>query len=102
MPDSDAHGYPPLAHDGAEVRGATLQGRSGDTLGLRPYAMTLIAVAAALGAAWVLRPVAGLENVDLVFLTAIIAVAARYGLWPSLASCLASVLAYNFFFIPPL
>jgi two-component system sensor histidine kinase KdpD len=67
-----------------------------------PYLVTLAAVAAALGVARLLQPLAGLENVDLVFLTPIIAVAVRYGLWPSLLGCLASVLAYNFFFIPPL
>jgi two-component system sensor histidine kinase KdpD len=52
--------------------------------------------------AFFLRPLAGIENVDLVFLTAVIAVAVRYGLWPSLIGCVLSVLAYNFFFFPPL
>ena len=68
---------------------------------MQPYVMALAAVAAALGGAWLLQPVAGLGNVDLVFLTAIIAVSVRYGLWPSFLGCLASVGAYNFFFIPP-
>ena len=49
-----------------------------------------------------LRPLAGIENVDLVFLTAVVGVAVRYGLGPSLAGSVASVLAYNFFFVPPL
>jgi two-component system sensor histidine kinase KdpD len=62
----------------------------------------LVAVAAALGVAWLLQPFAGQGNADLVLLTAIVAVAARYGLRPSLLACLASVLAYNFFFIPPI
>ena len=64
--------------------------------------MTVVAIAAALAVALVLYPVTGIENVDLVFLTAIIAIAIRYGLWPSLAACVLSALAYNFFFIPPL
>jgi two-component system sensor histidine kinase KdpD len=68
---------------------------------LRVYAITLLAVAAALGVALLLYPIAGVENVDLVFLTAVIAVAVRYGLWPSLLGCVASVLAYNFFFFAP-
>src|SRR5215218_3152203 len=67
----------------------------------RVYAITLLAVAAALGVALLLYPIAGVENVDLVFLTAVIAVAVRYGLWPSLLGCVASVLAYNFFFFAP-
>ena len=36
------------------------------------------------------------------FLMAVLASAIGYGLWPSLFACLASVLAYNFFFLPPL
>ena len=36
------------------------------------------------------------------FLTAVLAAAAAWGLWPSLFACLLSVLAYNFFFLPPL
>ena len=42
------------------------------------------------------------SNVALVFLTAVLASAVAYGLWPSLFACLVSVLAYNFFFLPPL
>jgi two-component system sensor histidine kinase KdpD len=42
------------------------------------------------------------ENVDLVFLTAVVAVAVRFGLWPSLLASLASALCYNFFFLPPI
>jgi Osmosensitive K+ channel histidine kinase len=44
----------------------------------------------------------GSENVDLVFLTAVVAIAVRYGLWPSLLATVASSLCYNFFFLPPL
>jgi two-component system sensor histidine kinase KdpD len=44
----------------------------------------------------------GIENVDLVFLTAIVAVAVRFGLWPSLFASVAASLCYNFFFLPPL
>jgi len=44
----------------------------------------------------------GISNVALVFLTGVLASAVTYGLWPSLFACLLSVLAYNFFFLPPL
>ncbi|MGH6878411.1 MAG: DUF4118 domain-containing protein [Rhizomicrobium sp.] len=44
----------------------------------------------------------GITNVALVFLTAVLTSAITYGLWPSLFACLAAVLAYNFFFLPPL
>ena len=74
---------------------------TGRASGPRGYAWGLAAVALALGVAELLRPLAGLENVDLVFLTAVIAIAVRYGLGPSLTAAIASVLAYNFFFIHP-
>jgi two-component system, OmpR family, sensor histidine kinase KdpD len=67
----------------------------------RPYLMALLFVAIGLGAAELIRPVFGIENVDLVFLTAVVSVAVRYGLWPSLAASVAASLSYNFFFLPP-
>ena len=67
-----------------------------------PYVVALLAVAAALGAGLLIHPWFGIENVDLVFLTAIVAIAVRFGLWPSLLASIAASLAYNFFFMPPL
>jgi two-component system, OmpR family, sensor histidine kinase KdpD len=67
-----------------------------------PYGVTLVAVAAAVGVGGLIKPLLGVENVDLVFLTAVVAIAVRYGLWPSLLATVASSLCYNFFFLPPL
>src|SRR4051795_963744 len=68
----------------------------------RPYLMALLFVAIGLGAASLIQPLlGGIENVDLVFLTAVVGAAARYGLWPSLLSSLVASLCYNFFFLPP-
>jgi two-component system sensor histidine kinase KdpD len=67
----------------------------------RPYLMALLFVAIGLGGAALIQPVFGIENVDLVFLTAVVAAAARYGLWPSLLASVAASLSYNFFFLPP-
>ena len=61
-----------------------------------------LAVAAAVGVGGLIKPLLGVENVDLVFLTAVVAIAVRYGLWPSLLATVASSLCYNFFFLPPL
>ena len=47
-------------------------------------------------------PLFGIENVDLIFLTAIVGIAVRYGLWPSLLATVVASLAYNFFFLPPI
>ena len=68
----------------------------------RPYLMALLFVAIGLAAAALIQPLfGGIENVDLVFLTAVVGVAARYGLWPSLLASVAASLGYNFFFLPP-
>src|SRR4029078_2747299 len=62
----------------------------------------LLISAAGLGAAALIKPHFGIENVDLVFLTAVVVVAVRSGLWPSLLTSLIASLAYNFFFLPPI
>ncbi|HET7493349.1 MAG TPA: DUF4118 domain-containing protein, partial [Bradyrhizobium sp.] len=54
-----------------------------------------------LGMAALIQPLFGVENVDLVFLTSVVVVAVRYGLWPSLFASVAASLCYNFFFLPP-
>jgi two-component system, OmpR family, sensor histidine kinase KdpD len=67
-----------------------------------PYLVALAAVVAALGVSELIQPALGIENVDLIFLTAVVGVAVRYGLWPSLLATVASSLCYNFFFLPPI
>ena len=67
-----------------------------------PYLVALAAVAAALGVSELIQPALGIENVDLIFLSAVVGVAVRYGLWPSLLATVASSLCYNFFFLPPI
>src|SRR6516165_1795622 len=74
----------------------------GDVYDPRPYVVALVAVAIALGCGELVNHWIGVENVDLVFLTAVVAVAVRFGLWPSLFASLVSALAYNFFFLPPI
>src|SRR5262249_46281800 len=67
----------------------------------RSYVIATIAIAAALGVGKVIQPWFGIENVDLVFLTAVVGIAVRYGLWPSLFASIVASLCYNFFFLPP-
>jgi two-component system, OmpR family, sensor histidine kinase KdpD len=69
---------------------------------IRAYLVALAAVAAALGVSTLIKPWFGVENVDLVFLTAVVGVAARYGLLPSLFASVVASLCYNFFFLPPI
>jgi two-component system sensor histidine kinase KdpD len=73
-----------------------------DPVNPRPYAYALLAVALALVCAELIQPWFGVENVDLVFLTAVVGVAVRLGLWPSLFASVAASLAYNYFFLPPI
>ncbi len=67
----------------------------------RPYMAALLTVAAAVGVGVLLWPWIGLENIGLVFLTAIVGIAVRFGLWPSLLASVVSALCYNFFFTEP-
>jgi two-component system sensor histidine kinase KdpD len=69
---------------------------------LRAYVAALVAVAIALGIGELVNHWIGVENVDLVFLTAVVGVAVRFGLWPSLFASVVSALCYNFFFLPPI
>ena len=68
----------------------------------KPYAGATLMVAAALAVGLGLQAVLAVNSISLVFLTAVLASAAAWGLWPSLYACLVSMLAYNFFFLPPL
>jgi two-component system sensor histidine kinase KdpD len=69
----------------------------------RPYLAALLAVAAALGLGQAIQHVfGGIETIDLVFLTAIVIIAVRFGLWASLLASIAASLCYNFFFLPPI
>jgi len=69
---------------------------------IRAYLVALAAVAVALGVSALIKPWFGVENVDLVFLTAVVGVAVRYGLLPSLFASVVASLCYNFFFLPPI
>jgi two-component system sensor histidine kinase KdpD len=68
----------------------------------RPYLGSLAFVAVSLGVALLLHQMLGLGSVAMTFLTAVLVSAVVYGLWPALFASFASVLAYNFFFLPPL
>ncbi|WP_029554865.1 sensor histidine kinase KdpD [Xanthobacter sp. 91] len=69
---------------------------------VRAYAEGAFLVAAATLVGVALQRLLGLQNVALVFLTAVLVSAVRSGLWPALATSVAAMLAFNFFFIPPL
>jgi len=68
----------------------------------QPYLGALVAVAAALGVGEAAQPWLGAQSANLVFLTAVVGVAARWGLGQSLFASVVASLCYNFFLLPPL
>jgi two-component system sensor histidine kinase KdpD len=66
------------------------------------YLSALGAVGLALALGELIKSWAGVESVDLIFLTAILGVAVQFGLRASLLASIVSSLCYNFFFLPPL
>src|ERR1700738_2443468 len=66
-----------------------------------PHAISLLFVAVALGVGMLVYPWLGIEKGDLVFLTAVVGAAVRYGLLPSILASVVASLCYNFFFLPP-
>ncbi len=95
-----------IAEPAAVRSGRTQEVKKGqayrDRPGAQAYMASLLWVATGLGVGLGLRTFLAVSNIALVFLPAILAVAIGYGLFPSLLACLLSLLAFNFFFLPPL
>ena len=66
------------------------------------YSVSVLSTLGALLTAMLIEHIVPVQNISLVFLMAVLASAIQGGLLPSLLTCCLSVLAYNFFFIPPL
>ncbi|HEU0156410.1 MAG TPA: sensor histidine kinase KdpD, partial [Stellaceae bacterium] len=89
--------------DGEPVLASSIETRAAPRpVPVEGYAGSAVAVAAALGLGLWLERFVAVQSISLVFLTAVLASAVAWGLWPSLFASLLSVLAYNFFFLPPL
>ncbi len=69
---------------------------------LKPYGISSLMVLASIPVAMALHTVLNISNIALVFLTAILFSAAWFGRGPSLFASMLAVLAYNFFFLPPI
>jgi two-component system sensor histidine kinase KdpD len=67
-----------------------------------PYMVATLFVGLAIPVGMGLHQALGITNVALVFLTSILIGAVLHGLGPSLVACFLAMLAYNFFFLPPL
>ena len=66
------------------------------------YLGSAAVVFAALGVGLLLKQFVAVQSISLVFITAVLVAAAAWGLLPSLFASLLSLLAFNFFFLPPL
>ncbi|MBI1779498.1 MAG: sensor histidine kinase KdpD [Proteobacteria bacterium] len=92
-----------VANEGEPVPEKTVQSRQvRPAFEPLPYLVTTATVAAALLIALVIDRFVPTQNISLVFLSAVLFSAIAYGLLPSLYATLLSVLAYNFFFLPPI
>ncbi len=67
----------------------------------KTYFRSSAVVAAAVIASILLWPLLGVENIALIFLTAVVAVSVWFGLVPSLYASVLSAASYNFFFTVP-
>ncbi|MEE1613670.1 sensor histidine kinase KdpD [Microvirga sp. CF3016] len=67
----------------------------------RSYLASTAFVLGALALGLVLDRFMDVQNIALVFLTAILGASVTFGLWPGLYASVLSVLAFNFFFLPP-
>jgi two-component system sensor histidine kinase KdpD len=75
--------------------------RSAQSLVWFDYALAIVATVLASALAWGVASVLPLPNISLVFLAALLLVAVRSSLGPSLACAALSFLTYDFLFIPP-
>ena len=66
------------------------------------YLAAVLAVAVALGVSELVQRFFAVQTVEVVFITAVVVVAVRFGLFPSLAAVVAGSLCFNFFFLPPI
>ena len=91
------------ADDTEMVPPKSVQTRSDfEPIRIEPYLGSAASVAVALSIGLLLTRFLAVQSISLVFLTAVLASAIAWGLWPSLFAAIAGMLAYNFFFLPPL
>jgi two-component system sensor histidine kinase KdpD len=83
----------------ASVKG---RGRSSDEPNARSFAYSTLYVLGALGVGFLLDQFLDVQNIALVFLTAVLVASVSFGLAAGLYVSLLSMLAFNFFFLPPI
>jgi two-component system, OmpR family, sensor histidine kinase KdpD len=66
-----------------------------------PCAWTVVSIAIITAAGKAFQPGLDLVTIALVYLLPVLVSAVRWGLWPSLAASFLGILAFDFFFVPP-
>ncbi len=79
----------------------TQTGLSKRSIDWKGYGYSLLTVAISTGVAWLLFPRVDLANLIMVYLLGILAFSYRQGLGPSTLASFLSVIAFDFFFVPP-
>ena len=90
-----------VAADAAPRPGLRAAG-DGTRFDARAYGAAALAVAIALGVSELVQRFLAVQTVEVVFITAVVVVAVRFGLFPSLAAVVGGSLCFNFFFLPPI
>jgi len=92
-----------VAGEGEPILEKTVRTRQdGEAFDPLPYLVSTLTVGVALLIALAIDRFITVPNISLVFLSAVLFSAIVYGLLPSLYAAFLSVLAYNFFFLPPI
>jgi two-component system, OmpR family, sensor histidine kinase KdpD len=68
---------------------------------LSGYLLSAVLVGATTALAWMARSWAGVPDLEMLYLLAVVVCAARWGRGPSLVAAALSVIAYDVFFVPP-
>ncbi len=71
------------------------------TQGWRDYAFSVLATAAAIAFGWIAQRVAGLDDLSMVFIVAVVVVAAHARMAAAVTTAVLCFTSYNFFFIEP-
>lgn len=90
-----------VSSPGARARARRSLRRTGPGLSWADVALSFAATAAAAAAGWLLERFAGLEDLSMVFIVAVVLVASRTRMAAAVIAATLCFVAYNFFFIEP-
>jgi len=98
--DIDVYATKGESADPREKKVAASRGRK-EPFNAKGYFYAVMAVALSTGLAWTLYPSVDLANLIMVYLLGVLAVSSKQGFGPSTTASFLSVLAFDFFFVPP-